>query len=145
MLALAAARQSGLKVPKKTTDAGVSYIKQRFTPATGGFTYMKNGAGQPNFSRTAAAIAALQAMGIHKEEEVEKSWAYLVQNQPVPTPRPDMHYYYGHCYAARAMHHNRSLTVAAQKMPLGDSHLLVMLPGSAACRSRSAARHALPD
>ncbi|HWG43372.1 MAG TPA: prenyltransferase/squalene oxidase repeat-containing protein [Gemmataceae bacterium] len=104
MMALAAARQAGLKVPKETTDAGVGYIKKCFTPATGAFVYMLRGGGRPVFSRTAAAVAALQAMGIHKGEEIEKGLAFLDKERPAPTPRPDMHFYFGRYYAARVMH-----------------------------------------
>jgi prenyltransferase beta subunit len=47
MMALAAARQSGLKVPKETTDAGVGYIKKCFTPATGAFAPCKGAQNNP--------------------------------------------------------------------------------------------------
>lgn len=104
MMALAAARQAGLTVPKKTTDAGVSYVKQCFKPATGGFAYMRKGTDQPGFARTAAAVATLQAMGVHKGEEVEQGLVYLVKNRPAPAPRPDLKYFYGHYYYARLMH-----------------------------------------
>jgi prenyltransferase beta subunit len=106
MTALAAARQAGVKVPKKTTEAGVGYLKKCFTPASGGFQYMVggDGTGPQFFARTAAAVAVLQAMGIRKGEEVEKGLAFLVENTPAPAVRPDMHYFYGHYYAARAMH-----------------------------------------
>jgi hypothetical protein len=72
MIASAVARKSGLAVPQKTTDAGVSYIKKCFLPATGGFAYMLHGGGKATFSRTAAAVATLQAMGIRKGEEFGK-------------------------------------------------------------------------
>jgi len=104
MMALAVARQSRLTVPEKTINAGVSYIKRCFMPATGGFAYMLQGGGKPMYSRTAAAVATLQAMGIHKGEEVEKGLDFLNKNQPARAPRPDMHYYYGLYYAARVMH-----------------------------------------
>lgn len=66
---------------------------------------MLNGGGKPNFSRTAAAVAILQAMGVQKGEEVEKGLAYLIKNQPVPTPpRGDLYYFYGQYYSARLMH-----------------------------------------
>jgi hypothetical protein len=104
MMALAASRQSGLAVPKKTTDAGVSYIKNRFTPATGAFEYMLRGGGQPVYSRSAAALATLQAMGVYEGEEVEKGLAFLANNQPAPMPLPNMHYFYGRYYAARVLH-----------------------------------------
>jgi hypothetical protein len=110
MMALAAARQAGLKVPKDTTDAGVGFIKKCFTPATGAFKYMLHGVGKPAFSRTAAAVAALQAMGIHKGEEIETGLVFLDKERPAPVerpapaPRPDMNFYYGRYYAARVMH-----------------------------------------
>lgn len=104
MMALAAARQAGLTVPKKTTDAGVSYIKKCFSSATGTFWYQRRNNPGTAFSRNAAALATLQVMGINKGEEVEKGLDYLVKNRPVPAPRPDLHYYYGHYYAARVLH-----------------------------------------
>jgi RNA polymerase sigma factor (sigma-70 family) len=104
MMALAAARQAGVKVPKKTTAAGVGYLKKCFRPETGGFDYMARGGGKPTFARTAAAVAVLQAMGIDKGDEVEKGLALVVKDRPAPAVRPDMHYYYGHYYAVRALH-----------------------------------------
>jgi hypothetical protein len=104
MMALAVARRMGLTVPEKTTDAGVSYIKNCFLPATGGFSYMKGGGGKPTYARTAAAVATLQAMGVRKGEELEKGLDYVIKNRPAPTPRPDMQFYYGRYYAARVMH-----------------------------------------
>jgi hypothetical protein len=55
-------------------------------------------------ARTAAAVATLHALGIHKAEEVEKGQAFLDKTKPVHGGRPDMHYYYGHYYAAKVMH-----------------------------------------
>jgi hypothetical protein len=125
MMALAVARQSGLTVPEKTINAGVSYIKRCFMPATGAFMYMLQGGGKPMYARTAAAVAALQAMGVHKGEELEKGLDYVIKNRPAAAPRPDMHYYYGLYYAARVMHKRggagrKDWFVAASKELLGE-------------------------
>ncbi len=129
MMALAVARQSGLTVPEKTVNAGVSYIKKCFLPATGGFAYMLGGGGKPTYSRTAAAVATLQASGIHKGEELEKGLDYVIKNQPAPAPRPDMHYYYGRYYAARVMH-RRSDAAAKDWFAATSKELLAQQQGN---------------
>ena len=72
----------------------------------GGFRYMKMG-GPPAFARTAAGVAALYSAGVYKGPPVEKGLAYLLRykpNQAFPQRDvPDLHYFYGHYYAAQVM------------------------------------------
>lgn len=107
IMALTAAHAAGFKVPKKTADAATSYVKKCQDGTTGGYRYMQRGggaAGVQAFARTAAAVAVLQALGILKGAAVDKGLDFILSNRPpAPGGRPNMHYYYGHYYAAQAL------------------------------------------
>lgn len=105
IMALRSARNAGFHVPKSTVDKCVEYVKG-CQAHDGGFRYMKQG-GPPAFARTAAGVVALYSSGIYKGPELENGLAYLMKYKPnQPFPRrdmPDLHYFYGHYYAAQAM------------------------------------------
>ncbi len=105
IMALRAARNAGILVPKSTVEKCTEYVKA-CQDASGGFRYMKQG-GPPAFARTAAGIVALYSAGIYKGREIDDGLKYLAQFKPNPQfPRrdmPDLHYFYGHYYAAQAM------------------------------------------
>ncbi len=106
IMALRAARNAGIAVPKSTVDKCVEYVKACQQKPDGWFRYMKMGGGggpERGFARTAAGIVALYSAGIYKGPEIEMGLQYLVRSRPNPGPRPDMHYYYGHYYAVQAM------------------------------------------
>lgn len=104
MMALRAARNAGIVVPKQTVDRAVDYIK-RSQNADGGFRYTLAG-GESAFARSAAAVAALYGAGIYQGRELEQGLRYLQESMP----RPDLaayddrrYYFYGHYYAVQAM------------------------------------------
>jgi Prenyltransferase and squalene oxidase repeat len=105
IMALRAARNAGFHVPKSTVDKCIEYVKG-CQSHDGGFRYMKQG-GPPAFARTAAGVVALHSAGVYKSPEVESGLRYLMQYKPNQAfPRrdlPDLHYFYGHYYAAQAM------------------------------------------
>jgi hypothetical protein len=107
IMALRAARNAGIGVPKKTVDACVAYVKRCQDRLGGWFRYMAQGGGawQQAFARTAAGVCALYSAGIYDGAEIESGIAYLNQHRPGRDqfPRRDMHYFYGHYYAAQAM------------------------------------------
>jgi len=107
LMALRAAKNAGIAVPKSVVDKCVSYIKA-CQLSNGGFCYIKgqsaNGAA---FARTAAAVVGLYSAGIYEGKEVENGLRYLTGFTPgrrinFSEARPE-HYYYGHYYAALAM------------------------------------------
>jgi hypothetical protein len=67
---------------------------------------MKQG-GPPAFARTAAGVVALYSAGVYQGPEIERGLRYLMQFKPNQAfPRHavhDLHYFYGHYYAAQAM------------------------------------------
>jgi prenyltransferase beta subunit len=105
IMALRAARNAGFSVPKSTVDRCTKYVKRCQDP-NGEFRYMDVGGRGPGpaFARTAAGVVALYSAGIYKGPEVEKGLDYLMQFKPNQAfARHDMHYFYGHYYAAQAM------------------------------------------
>ena len=107
LMALRAAKNAGVAVPKSVVDKCVAYIKACQLP-DGGFCYIKNqGVGGGGFARTAAAVVGLFSAGIYDGREVDGGLAYLMRSIPgrrvnFADSRPD-HYFYGHYYAALAM------------------------------------------
>lgn len=106
IMALRSARNAGFSVPKRTVERCIDYVKA-CQQSDGGFRYMKQG-GPAAFARTAAGVCALQSAGIYEGDEIQLGLKYLMDYKPnQPFPRhpniPDLHYFYGHYYAAQAM------------------------------------------
>ncbi|MCZ2340331.1 MAG: hypothetical protein LC104_00880 [Bacteroidales bacterium] len=107
LMALRAARNAGLYIPKSTVDKCVEYIKacQR---SDGGFCYIKGqGFAGSAFARSAAAVVGLFSAGEYEGREIERGLKYLMNflpgdRHPIRDVRPE-HYYYGQYYAALAM------------------------------------------
>ena len=104
VMALRAARNAGLFVPRETIDRCTDYVK-RSQNADGGFMYMIQG-GQSAFPRSAAGVVALYSAGIYDGPEISKGLAYLMGYIPKPNQfNRESHYFYGHYYAVQAMWH----------------------------------------
>jgi hypothetical protein len=111
IMALRAARNAGVAVPREVAEKCTRYVKQcQDLHGDGGFRYMRHG-GPTGFARTAAGVVALYSAGIYKDQAVTKGLDYLL-NRCKPgdqrlngMARQDMamHYYYGHYYAVQAM------------------------------------------
>ncbi len=104
VMALRAARNAGVHVPKETVDRSVDYIKKSQNP-DGGFTYMLSDHGPSQFPRSAAAVAGLFSAGIYQGPEITKGLDYVMQFLPRPgaVTQERSYYFYGHYYAAMAM------------------------------------------
>jgi hypothetical protein len=100
VMALRAARNAGIAVPKETMDLAIQYIKNCQLP-DGGFSYMIKREGSA-FPRSAGAVAALQYAGLYESPEVKKGLKYLMEFLPGKT-EVSGHYDYGHYYAVQAM------------------------------------------
>ena len=107
-MALRAARNAGIAVPKSTADKCTDYVK-RCQDASGGFRYQAGG-GPPGFARTAAGVVALYSAGIYEGKAVEDGLKYLDRSNPSRAGgggglfgEAQMHYFYGHYYAVQAM------------------------------------------
>ncbi|HQU45511.1 MAG TPA: terpene cyclase/mutase family protein, partial [Pirellulales bacterium] len=106
IMALRAARNAGIFVPRDTVDRTVDYVKKSQNP-DGGFMYMLQG-GQSAFPRSAAGVVALYSAGIYEGPEIDKGLAYLMTflpNRDAVGFNRETHYFYGHYYAVQAMWH----------------------------------------
>jgi hypothetical protein len=105
IMALRAARNAGVDVPKSVADQCIEYVKACQTP-DGGFRYLKQFGG-PEFARSAAGVVALYSAGLYQDPAIERGLKYLMQFKPSGQPARGreylLHYYYGHYYAAQAM------------------------------------------
>jgi prenyltransferase beta subunit len=98
VMALRAARNSGLHVKDRTIKRAIAYIKSCHDEGSGGFTYQP-GSDDPGFARTAAGVCVLQLTGEHKAKEIPKAVRYLKDHFDARE-----HFWYGHYYASHAMH-----------------------------------------
>jgi hypothetical protein len=111
IMALRAAKNAGVFVPKSTAERCITYVKECQDRFSGGFKYQR-GHGPVGFARTAAGVVALNSAGLYLEDEaVQKGLDYMMKHRP-GEGRPggggffgeaEFHYYYGQYYAAQAM------------------------------------------
>jgi hypothetical protein len=96
VVALRAAKNSGIEVPQKTIDGAVKYVRSCYSATSGGFGYQPGGS--PGFARTAAAIYSLQVCGLYDDPQVRAGSDYLFKNN-----REEQEWFvYGNFYAAPA-------------------------------------------
>ena len=111
IMALRAARNAGIAVPKSKVDACVTYVKRCQDQRDGWFRYMADGNGggaQQGFARTAAGICALYSAGIYEGPEITSGLKYLMNYIPTrgrgfSGMEREIQYFYGHYYAVQAM------------------------------------------
>ncbi|MBM4070010.1 MAG: terpene cyclase/mutase family protein [Planctomycetes bacterium] len=98
VMALRSAKNGGLHVPDNTLKKAVDYIESCYNPKVGAFSYQRGGY-NPGFARSAAGTCVLFLTGRYKAEQIPKAVEYLKKNF-----KSQEHFYYGHYYAAHAMH-----------------------------------------
>ncbi len=103
IMALRSARNAGISVPKETIDRAIKYVKDCFNPADGGFLYRIN-QGTSAFPRSAAGVASLYYAGVYEDDMIDRGLKYLMRYIDDQGRRRIGHYFYGHYYAAQAMH-----------------------------------------
>jgi hypothetical protein len=113
MMALRSAKNAGVAIPATVAERCIKYVKkcQQGQPGDGSFVYQASNprfafpGGGGGFARTAAGVSALYSAGIYSGPEVERGLNYLVRNpaRRFRNQQADMHYFYGHYYAAQAM------------------------------------------
>ncbi|HEY1376432.1 MAG TPA: prenyltransferase/squalene oxidase repeat-containing protein [Gemmataceae bacterium] len=105
IMALRAARNAGVEVPRSTVDKCVEYVRG-CQNGDGGFRYFRQSGGSA-FARSAAGVAALYSAGVYHDRAVERGLRYLTQFKPTGTGYAhrdaDRNFLYGHYYAAQVM------------------------------------------
>lgn len=110
IMALRAARNAGFYVPRNVVDNCINYVKD-CQSRDGGFRYQKRRGTQTGFARTAAGLVALYSAGLYEDETITRALNFLHDHcRPTIRNRPrhlnmdiNLHFYYGHYYAAQAM------------------------------------------
>ncbi|GMU23882.1 MAG: hypothetical protein AMXMBFR13_39600 [Phycisphaerae bacterium] len=121
LIALRAAKNAGLSVPRRTFDSAIEYVKS-CASASGGFMYQP-GVGGDGYARTAAGVCSLLACGDYESPEVLRAIAYL-QERKQPEQRGDDHLHYGLYYAAQAMYQVPDPAQWTQWFPVARADLL---------------------
>lgn len=104
MMALRAAHNAGVGVPKQTIDSAVDYVR-RSQNVDGGYMYRVSG-GESRFPLTAAAIVALYNAGIYSGQEIEAGMKYLEANAAANSSlERNSFFYYAHYYSVQAFWH----------------------------------------
>jgi hypothetical protein len=105
VMALRAARNGGIFVPKDTIDRSTEYVKKCQTPE-GGFRYQLTMPWNVSFGLTAAGIVTLYSAGVYEGKPLELGLQYLERYRPgAHFPQTATHYFYSHYYAVQAMWH----------------------------------------
>lgn len=105
MMALRAAHNVGISVPRETIDRAVAYVIRCQNP-DGGFKYQALAGGESLFPRSAAALVALYTSGVHEGPVIEAGLRYLLLHRPGEASLFDRGYfYYAHYYAVQAAWH----------------------------------------
>jgi hypothetical protein len=106
VMALRAARNAGITVPRETIDQAIAYI-QGCQNEDGGFRYTLTEAYQPSrFARSAAGVVAFYNAGIYDSPELQRGLDYLEQFRPgAETAEQGGFYFYAQYYSAQAMWH----------------------------------------
>ena len=110
VIALRAAHNAGVSVPKTTFERAIEYVKQSRNP-DGGFVYQLSNPHESAFPRSAAAVVALNSAGIYQTTAgtgaaiVTKGLDYLNRFRPESgvVQREEQYFEYGHYYAVQAM------------------------------------------
>ena len=103
IMALRAARNAGIDVPRDTIDNAVSYVRRCQNP-DGGFKYQLTSGGSA-WPRSAAGVASLYYAGVYEDEAIDRGLDYLFASAlPGRQSRPGAHFFYGHYYAVQTMY-----------------------------------------
>ena len=104
LMALRAARNAGLEVPRKAIDDAVGYVKRTFSerghPEDGKSAFGYEVGHGPTFSTAAEGLLSMQVCGRYEDKEVIAASHYLLRNEPKPHER---WFYYGIYYYAQGM------------------------------------------
>lgn len=100
IMALRAAANAGVQVPRDTTARAIEYVKRCANNPDGGFSYMPSNRGSGQ-ARTGAGCLALIVMGERNSEETKRGLEYLMTKPPGTR---DGHIFYALYYCTQAMY-----------------------------------------
>ena len=103
VMALKAAVEAGIYVPKDTMKKAIKFVKGCYNPKEKGFAYTKKSSGSAKFARTAAGMVSLQTVGLHKDPVLPDVVQYLMKHGD--PGKKEHHYWYGHYYMSVGLYH----------------------------------------
>ena len=103
VMALRAAADAGLSVPKATRDRAIRYVKSS-QRRDGAFMYSAP-SGHVTLALTAAGLVALYSSGIHEGGEIDLGLKWMMQFVPGGQAAVSHNYFYMHYYAVQAAWH----------------------------------------
>ena len=98
VMALRAAKNSGLHVPDQTIRRAIEYVNLCYDPPSGGYRYQP-GVREPAYARTAAGVCILHLTGRYDAKEIVRAVEFM-DSLGEETAR----FWDGQYYAAHAMH-----------------------------------------
>ncbi len=121
VIALRAARNIGIRVPKATVDRAARYVVDSAVTRDSGFEmpgmteigtfhYQRQVHSRSSFPLTAAGVTALHGLGIYSDDLIKKGLDYLASNltsfnaQYGHRERGHYYFWYGHYYGVQAMY-----------------------------------------
>ncbi len=102
VMALRAARNAGIAVPKEVIDRAVDYIKKCQNP-DGGFRYRLFDPAESKVARSAAALVALYSAGITEGPVIKRGFEYL--NPEIIEKAESEYFFYSQYYLVQAYWH----------------------------------------
>lgn len=110
VMALRAAHNAGIHVPKNSIDQAIEYVKASYNRSKGAFSYQiertRDGFRQSrhSFALTAAGVTALYGAGVYDDAYIENGLRYLSNelNRFSRSPQNRFDYYYGIYYGSQA-------------------------------------------
>ena len=105
LLALRAAKDAGIAVPKETIERAINYVMSCKSPkdseGLSGFGYRPGS--EKRFAMTAAGVMSLMLCGHYKASQIKDGLDFLVKAREKKEDAGN-HFVYGHYYAAQAMY-----------------------------------------
>lgn len=101
VMALRAARNAGVAVPIETIERASAYVVACFDARDRAFRYQA-GRGHVSFHLTAAAVTALNGLGLASRPEIESAFPTIAASFPGGSKKVAGHFLYGQYYALQA-------------------------------------------
>jgi hypothetical protein len=119
LMALRAAKDAGIEVPKEVIDAGLEYVKQchnsRGKGGDGSFCYAPS-FGYSSFGLTGAGVTSLQVAGDYKDDRISEGVEHLLKFRPLGKEGYNPSWYsYGIYYATMGIYQAQSIGAWGRK------------------------------
>ncbi|MEE8142416.1 MAG: prenyltransferase/squalene oxidase repeat-containing protein [Planctomycetota bacterium] len=103
VMALRAAHNAGIHIPKVTIDNAIRYVRLSYNPRRSAFQYQQSPSSRHSFALTAAGVTALYGAGAYDDEFIRSGLVFMWEHLPRHFQAADrFDYYYGVYYGTQA-------------------------------------------